>query len=220
MRMIIRIGLPAGVQSAVFSIANIVIQSSTNSLGTVVMAGSSASYTIEAITYNLLNSFTQACTTFTSQNFGANNMQRCRKTLILCIVEGLITLLTAIAIVLILGRSLLAIFNNDPDVISFGYIRLMTVLISHVFNMLYESMAGYLRGFGISVLPALLSMIGVCGTRLMWVSFVFPQNRTFQTLMNVYPISLIITSSLVFITLLIKRPSRYYERLRSEKCTE
>ena len=220
MRMIIRIGLPAGVQSAVFSIANIVIQSSTNSLGTVVMAGSSASYTIEAITYNLLNSFTQACTTFTSQNFGANNMQRCRKTLILCIVEGLITLLTAIAIVLILGRSLLAIFNNDPDVISFGYIRLMTVLISHVFNMLYESMAGYLRGFGISVLPALLSMIGVCGTRLMWVSFVFPQDRTFQTLMNVYPISLIITSSLVFITLLIKRPSRYYERLRSEKCTE
>ena len=220
MRMILRIGLPAGIQSSVFSIANIVIQSSINSLGTVVMAGSSASYNIEVITYNLLNSFSQACTTFTGQNFGADNMQRCRKTLILCLAEGMITLLAAIGLVRIFGNSLLMIFNSDPEVISVGYVRLMTVLIAHIFNLLYETMAGYLRGFGISMLPAVLTMVGVCGTRLLWIYFVFSQDRSFQTLMNVYPISLIITATLVFVTLLIKRPSKHYEKIRRGEYTK
>ncbi len=214
MRMILRIGVPAGVQSSVFSIANIVIQSSINSLGTVVMAGSSASYNVEAITYNTLNSFSQACTTFTGQNFGANDMKRCRKSLALCLTEGLITLLAVIGLVTIFGKNLLAIFNSDPEVISVGYVRLMTVMKAHIFNLLYETFAGYLRGFGISVLPAILTMVGVCGSRLLWIVIVFANDRTFQTLMYIYPVSLIITSLMIFIPLVIKRPSRYYEKLR------
>ena len=121
-----------------FSVANIVIQSSINSLGTVVMAASSAAYNIEIITYDILNSFSQACTTFVGQNYGAGQIRRCRKTLLLCIVEGLITLGAAIALILFFGRTLLSIFNSDPDVVSVGYIRLMTIVTAHVFSLLYE----------------------------------------------------------------------------------
>ena len=153
LKRIFRIGLPAGIQSAVFSVANIVIQSSINSLGTVVMAASSAAYNIEIITYDILNSFSQACTTFVGQNYGAGQIRRCRKTLLLCIVEGLITLGAAIALILFFGRTLLSVFNSDPDVVSVGYIRLMTIVTAHVFSLLYEVLSGYLRGFGISLVP-------------------------------------------------------------------
>ena len=141
-------------------------------------------------------------------------MKRCRKSLALCLTEGLITLLAVIGLVTIFGKNLLAIFNSDPEVISVGYVRLLTVMKAHIFNLLYETFAGYLRGFGISVLPAILTMVGVCGSRLLWIVIVFANDRTFQTLMYIYPVSLIITSLMIFIPLVIKRPSRYYEKLR------
>lgn len=208
---IFRIGLPAGIQSAVFSVANIVIQSSINSLGTVVMAASSAAYNIEIITYDILNSFSQACTTFVGQNYGAGQIRRCRKTLLLCIVEGLITLGAAIALILFFGRTLLSIFNSDPDVVSVGYIRLMTIVTAHVFSLLYEVLSGYLRGFGISLVPAVLTIIGVCGIRIMWIQFVFPHSRTFQTIMNVYPISLSATAAMIFVAVM------YYIHIHKRK---
>ena len=198
LKRIFRIGLPAGIQSAVFSVENIVIQSSINSLGTVVMAASSAAYNIEVITYDILNSFSQACTTFVGQNYGAGQIKRCRKTLLLCILEGLITLVAAIALLLFFGRTLLSIFNSDPEVVSVGYVRLLTIMTAHVFSLLYEVMSGYLRGFGISLVPAVLTIIGVCGIRILWIQFVFPHSRTFQTIMNVYPISLSATAVMIF----------------------
>ena len=161
MGRILKIGLPAGIQSAVFSLSNIVIQSSINSLGTIVMAASSAAYNLEIITYDILNSFSQACTTFVGQNFGAGDMKRCSKTLALCIVEGLVVLAAAIMLILFFGHSLLALFNSDPQVVSTGYIRLMAIVRAHVFSLLYEVMSGYLRGLGISMVPAILTIIGV-----------------------------------------------------------
>ena len=208
LKRILRIGLPAGIQSAVFAVSNIVIQSAINSLGTVVMAASSAAFNIEIFTYDILNSFSQACTTFVGQNFGAGKLQRCRKTLALCLVEGAVALAAAIFIILFFGKTLLAIFNNDPEVVATGYIRLMLVMVSHSFSLLYEIMSGYLRGFGISLAPALLTMLGVCGVRIAWIQFVFPQSRTFQTIMTAYPISLSATALLIFIALLCYRPSR------------
>ena len=207
LKRILRIGLPAGIQSAVFAFSNIVIQSAINSLGTVVMAASSAAFNIEIFTYDILNSFSQACTTFVGQNFGAGKLQRCRKTLALCLVEGAVTL-AAIFVILFFGETLLAIFNNDPEVVATGYIRLMLVMVSHSFSLLYEIMSGYLRGFGISLVPALLTMLGVCGVRIAWIQFVFPQSRTFQTIMTAYPISLSATALLIFIALICYRPSR------------
>ena len=216
LRQILRIGLPAGIQNAVFAVSNIVIQSAINSLGTVVMAASSAAFNIEIITYDILNSFSQACTTFVGQNFGAGELRRCRKTLALCIIEGMIALAAAITAILLFGKSLLAIFNSDPEVVKTGYIRLMMVMLSHSFSLLYEVMSGYLRGFGISLAPALLTMLGVCGIRIAWIQFVFPQNRTFRTIMTAYPISLCATMLLILLALIAYRPSRRFAGLRGK----
>lgn len=217
LKRILRIGLPAGIQSAVFSVSNIVIQSAINSLGTVVMAASSAAYNIEIITYDILNSFSQACTTFVGQNFGAGKLQRCKKTLLLCIVEGIAALAVAITAILFFGKSLLAIFNDDPEVVSTGYIRLMMIMLSHSFSLLYEVMSGYLRGFGISLVPALLTTLGVCGVRIGWIQFVFPQSRTFQTIMTGYPVSLSATALLILIALFCYRPSRRFANLQRKE---
>ncbi len=156
LRRILRIGLPAGIQSAVFAISNIVIQSAINSLGTVVMAASSAAFNIEIITYAILNAFSQACTTFVGQNFCAGELGRCKRTLALCLTEGIITLAAAIAVILFFGKQLLTI-------------------------------------------------LGVCGIRIAWIQFVFPQSRTFQTIMAAYPISLSVTALLIFAALLYYR---------------
>ena len=209
-KRILRIGLPAGIQSAVFSVSNIIIQSAINSLGTVVMAASSAAFNIEIITYDILNSFSQACTTFVGQNYGAGQISRCERTMLLCMAEGLVTLAAAIALILSFGKPLLSIFNNDPEVVATGFIRLMMVTLSHTFSLLYEVMSGYLRGFGISLTPAILTMVGVCGIRIAWIQFVFPMSRTFRTIMTVYPVSLCTTMLLLLAAVLIYRPSRRF----------
>lgn len=215
LRRILSIGVPAGVQSAVFSFANIVIQSAINSLGTVVIAASSAAFNIEILAYDVLNSFSQACTTFVGQNYGAGQIKRCKKTMQLSLLEDAAATFLAVALVLLSARSLLAIFNSDPQVIDLGYVRLATILPAYGFCLLYEILSAYLRGFGISLVPALLTMLGVCGIRIAWVKFVFPQSMTFQTIMAVYPISLGITALLILIATLILRPSRRYAHLES-----
>ena len=217
LKRILRIGLPAGIQSAVFSVSNIVIQSAINSLGTIVMAASSAAFNIEIFTYDILNSFSQACTTFVGQNFGAGNLKRCQKTLALCIAESTVLLAITISVILFFGKPLLAIFNNDPEVIAIGYVRLLFIMPSHFFSMLYETLSGYLRGFGISVVPALLTMAGVCGIRIGWIQAVFPQSATFQTIMTVYPISLGATALFMIAVALFYRPSHKYADMQKDR---
>lgn len=216
MKLILKIGLPAGIQSAVFSLSNIVIQSAINSLGKVVMAASSAALNIELLAYYVLNSFSQACTTFVGQNYGARQIDRCRKTLLLSILEDFIASAIAIGIVLLSGRFLLSIFNSDPEVIEIGYTRLIYLFSAYVFSMLYEVLSGYMRGFGISLIPAILTAIGVCGIRIFWINFVFPQNPTFTTIMTVYPISLSSTALLIGIALLCFRPAHRYFKKEKE----
>ena len=213
-RKIIKIGLPAGIQTAVFAVANIVIQSAINSLGTIVIAASSAALNIEIFAYDVLNSFSQACTTFVGQNFGAGQLKRCKKILILCIIEDFIATASCIIIVLLLGHTLLSIFNNDPEVIKIGYTRLLIIFFAYTFSMLYENMSGYLRGFGISLTPAILTIIGVCGVRVLWIYTVFPTHRDFSTIMLAYPLSLSITAVLIFIATMIYRPAHKLETNR------
>lgn len=214
---IMQIGLPAGIQSAVFAVANIVIQGAINILGTVVIAASSAAFNIEIIAYNVMNSFSQACTTFVGQNFGANKIDRCKKTLFLCLIEDAIASGTAILIVLITGKFLLSIFNNNPEVIEIGYTRLVIIFIAYIFSMLYEVMSGYLRGFGFSLVPAILTTVGICVLRIIWINTVFPANRTFVTIMTAYPVSLATTAVLIFIALIIYRPSKRFANKGKEK---
>ena len=109
---------------------------------------------------------------------------------------------------LLSGRFLLSIFNSDPEVIDIGYTRLIIVFTAYTFTMLYDVMSGYLRGFGISLVPAIITTVGVCGIRIAWIQAVFPHIRTFSTIMTAYPISLGVTALMMLITLICYRPSR------------
>ncbi len=205
---IIRIGFPSGLQGAVFSLSNIVIQSAINSLGATVMAASSAAYNLEIIAYFVINSFSQACTTFTGQNYGARQFDRCKKILGICLLEDLIATAISVGLILLAGKPLLAIFNGDPEVISLGYTRLVVIFSAYIFSMLYEIAASYLRGYGISLVPAILTIIGVCGIRIVWIYTVFKVYNTFTSIMIVYPVSLGTTAIFLLVALLIYRPSK------------
>lgn len=210
---ILKIGVPAGIQGAVFSLSNIVVQSAINSLGKVTMAASSAAFNVEVMAYYILNSFGQACTTFVGQNYGAGQIDRCRKALKLCLIESVIATACAVAIALASGKYLIALFNNDPEVIRLGMVRLKFIFMSYIFSTIYDCMSGYMRGFGISLTPALLTIFGVCGTRIIWIYMVFPMSQTFETIMQVYPISLAINMVLIFCALIITRPSKRYDHV-------
>ena len=186
-------------------------------IATVAANAVSAAFNVEILAYDVLNSFSQACTTFVGQNYGAGQIKRCKKTMQLSFLEGAIATFVSVVVLLLSARSLLAIFNSDPEVIAIGYIRLATILPAYVFCLIYEILSGYLRGFGISLAPALLTMLGVCGIRIAWVKFVFPTSMTFQTVMWVYPISLGVTAVLILCAVLIYRPSRRFASLETEE---
>lgn len=207
---ILRIGLPAGIQSSVFSLSNIIIQTAINSLGTVVIAASSASSNVEIFCYVIMNSFSQACTTFVGQNYGAGQIERCKKTLKICLIEDIICYSITLGAALTFGKTLIGIFNTSPQVMHTGYERLAIITMAYLFSLLYENMSGYLRGFGISVLPAILTTIGICGVRILWIATIFQMDRRLKTIMFAYPVSLSFTAVLILCLLLYFRPSKRF----------
>lgn len=190
---ILRIGLPSGLQGAVFSISNLIIQSAINSLGADVVAGSAAAFNLEIIGYYILNSFGQAAVTFVGQNYGAGQLRRCREiTKQVLLLDELFTVVVAVLLILF-GRQLLMIFNEDPVVIHYGYIRVYTLLSAEVINVVIEVLSGAMRGYGSSMVPAMVTFIGICGVRIIWVYSVFNYSHTWNTLMAVYPASWLVT---------------------------
>lgn len=210
---IVRIGLPAGIQGSVFSLANILIQTCINSLGAQVVAASSAALALEFVCYSLLNSFSQACTTFVGQNSGAGNLERCKKVLKVALIEDAIITVVMIVLVVWQGRTILTLFSSDAEVLDIAYVRVCTLFPAYVFSMVYENMSGYLRGFGISALPSALTAIGVCGTRFFWALVVFPAHPTFATVMLAYPVSFSTTALLMAGALAYCRPAQQAMRL-------
>ncbi len=208
---ILKIGVPAGLQGMVFSFANIIIQSAVNSLGTVVIAASSAAYNLEIFAYYIMNSFNQTCTTFVGQNYGAGKNDRCRKTLKICLIQNLLCTGIACSLILLLVEPLLRLFNSDPDVIANGRIRLEFIFFAYLFSFVQETLTGYLRGYGMSFIPALISVICICGIRLTWIYTVFRAHPSFTTIMTVYPISLGATALVILIVTLIVKPSARYK---------
>lgn len=207
---ILKIGIPAGIQGMIFSFANIIIQSAVNSLGTTVMAASSAAFNLEIFAYYIMNSYGQACTTFVGQNYGAGKGERCRKALKLCLVQSLVSTAVVSVLILLFSHPLLSIFNTDPDVIAAGRIRLEYIFFAYLFSFAQEGLSGYLRGFGVSFIPAACSVIGICGVRLTWIFTVFRQSPSFTTIMQVYPISLGITAIVILAVTLYVKPSKKY----------
>lgn len=192
---ILRIGLPAGFQGIIFSISNVVIQSSVNSFGKIVVAGSSASSNIEGFVYMSMNSFYQATLSFTSQNIGAGKIKRITKILFsgeLCVIAtGLLMGCSAVYF----GRTLLGIYSTSAEVISAGMQRLTIIGLSYALCGIMDVLVGSLRGVGCSIIPMIVSLVGVCGFRLVWLATLFQTERfhTPEMIYISYPISWIIT---------------------------
>ena len=211
LKKILKIGIPSSLQACVFSAANIIIQSAINSLGTLVAAASSAAFNIEIFSYYVLNSFGQACTTFTGQNYGARKFDRCKKSLKLCLLEGIVIEGLMVAFLLFFGRNLIAIFKpGNPELVEIGYVRVMFITTAHLLSLFYDVMSGYMRGYGISLSPALVTMCCICGIRIIWIYTVFEQFKSFTSIMAVYPLSLGVNALAIGILLLIKRPAKKY----------
>lgn len=184
-----KIGIPAGIQGSLFSISNVLIQSSVNSFGSVAMAGNTAASNIEGFVYTSMNALHQTSLSFTGQNFGARNYKRIVKILVMCL--GLVT---AIGLVLgngafLLGRQLLGIYSPDPEVIEYGIIRLSIICTLYFMCGLMEVVVGSLRGMGYAIMPMLVSLAGACGLRVVWVYTVFAMNRSLLVLYISYPVT-------------------------------
>ena len=190
---IMKIGLPAGLQGCIFSISNVLIQSSVNSFGSTVMAGNTAASNIEGFVYVSMNSLHQTCISFTSQNFGAGKFKRIKKVLINCLVIVAITGLVLGNSAYFFGKYLLSAYNNEAEVISYGLIRLSIISTMYFLCGLMDVMVGAMRGIGYSILPMIVSLVGACGLRIVWIYTVFVKFRTLDILFISYPVTWTIT---------------------------
>lgn len=186
---ICKIGIPAGIQSLVYSFSNVCMQGGINSLGSDAMAGSAAGFNVEIFEYFVINAFGQAAVTFIGQNYGAHNLKRCREIVAQCLLLDLF-FCSAVGIPLALfGEKILCLFTKSDAVITYGFIRIGFVVAFEALNAMVEVFSGASRGYGNSFSPALFCVIGICGVRLLWLYTVFPHFSTFDSLMMVYPIS-------------------------------
>lgn len=210
---IARIGVPAGIQGMVFSLSNVIIQSSINSFGSDCIAGSAAAINFEYFSYFVINAFSQAAVTFTGQNFGAGNMKRCREVCRKClIVSTLATLVINIAFYT--GRTfLVGLFTEEPAVMEWAYIRMAHILLFQFIANSYEITGSAMRGLGHSLVPAILTIFGSCVLRILWIFTVCKVYTSFETLVNIYPISWIVTGTAVITAYFIVR--RKEERLQN-----
>ena len=204
-KAIARIGFPAGLQGAIFSVSNVLIQSSINSFGSVAMAGNTASSNIEGFIYNSMNAIYQTALSFTSQNYGAGEYRRMRKVMYICL--GLVTCVGAVMGfgAILAGPHLLGIYSSDPEVIKYGLYRLEIIASTYFICGLMDTMVGVLRGMGFSVMPMLVSLTGACAFRVLWIFTIFAADHTMTTLYLSYPVSWAITAAAHMICYLLIR---------------
>ncbi|MBP5414715.1 MAG: MATE family efflux transporter [Lachnospiraceae bacterium] len=192
---IAKVGLPAGFQGAIFSISNVLIQSSVNSFGAIAVAGNTATCNLEGFVYNSMNSFHQTAISFTGQNMGAKNMKRVQRVLSICLLCVTVTGLGMGLIGFAFGSELLGIYSTDPAVVAFGLRRMAIIFPTYFLCGVMDVMVGSLRGMGFSIMPMTVSLLGACVFRIIWIMTVFSINHTPEFLYVSYPISWFITAT-------------------------
>ncbi|MDO4514115.1 MAG: MATE family efflux transporter [Lachnospiraceae bacterium] len=213
LKKILQLGLPAGFQGSIFSLSNVLIQSSVNSFGSIAMAGNSAAANIEGFTYVAMNSFHQAAITFVSQNMGAMEFKRIRKVAIQCLICVVITGATIGNLSYLFGNTLLGIYSSDPQVIQYGMVRLSIIGTTYFLCGIMDVGVGCLRGINYSVLPMIVSLLGACGMRIIWIFTIFRRMHDQTILYISYPISWFITSAvhIICFVLLFRRMVKRFE---------
>ncbi len=201
----VQIGLPAGLQGTVFSLSNVLIQSSVNSFGSIAMAGNTAAMNIEGFIYIAMNTFHQTAMSFSSQNLGAGKQERIHRVLFICIgmvtVVGLVMGLAAYGA----GPLLLSIYSSDQEVKQYGLLRMSIICTTYFICGIMDTMVGALRGIGYSFMPMVVSLLGACGLRIVWIFTFFKWDRSLENLYISYPVSWIITAGVHIICYVIVR---------------
>ena len=217
MKEILRVGLPAGLQSTLFSFSNVAIQSSVNSFGKTVMAANGAAGSVGDFVYVTMNSFSQSCLTFTSQNVGAGQLKRARNVLIVCLCLVSASGLILGNLVCLCGQPLLGIYSNDPEVIAAGMVKLSIYCRPYFLCGTMDVLVGALRGLGCSIVPMIVSLLGVCAFRLVWIATYFKAHHTIGVLYFSYPLSWMVTTFIHLMTFVI-----YYNivRHKTEKMSD
>ncbi len=194
LKRILAIGLPAGLQSSLFSISNVLIQSSVNSFGNIAVSGCAAASSIEGFVWVIISAFGQTALNFTGQNYGAGLYKRIHKVLRYCLITVFMAGIVAGTIAFVFAKPLLSIYISDsPEAIQYGVIKMMMVGLPYFIGGLMEVTTGVIRGMGYSVVTMFVTVLGVCGFRVFWIYTVFQQYHTLECLYLSYPISWTIT---------------------------
>ena len=193
LKQIFQVGIPAGIQSTVINFSNALLQSSVNSFGSTAMAGYTAANNIFGFLYISVNSITQSCMSFTSQNYGVRKTKRMDKILIDCIILSFVFSFTLGCGAYFFGNELLRLYTSDPKVIQCGIEILAYTTVPYFCCGLMDLFPGALRGMGHSTVPMILSIVGTVGLRIVWIFLLFPHNRSLDFLFISYPASWIIT---------------------------
>ena len=193
LKQIFQVGFPAGIQSTVINFSNALLQSSVNSFGSIAMAGYTAANNIFGFLYVSVNSVTQACMSFTSQNYGVKKYKRMDKVLIDCVIISMVTSLTLGCGAYFFGPEILKIYTRDSQVIQCGMEILAYTTVPYFLCGIMDLFPGALRGMGHSGVPMILSVIGTVGTRIVWIFGIFPHHRSLSVLFISYPASWILT---------------------------
>ncbi len=208
---ILQIGLPAGLQGSLFSISNVLFQSSINSFGATVMGGNTASGNIEGFIYVAMNSTAQAALSFSGQNYGARKYKRIDQTLCSSLLIAGIGGLILGNVIYLLGPQMLSLYTNNPEEISYGISRMQIIVCTYFLCGLMDSFSYTIRGMGLSIAPMLISLTGACLLRVIWIYTVFPAYRTPMTLYFCYPISWALTTAVYLVFYLFVRKRKFKE---------
>ncbi|MBP5579068.1 MAG: MATE family efflux transporter [Ruminococcus sp.] len=206
LKRILQIGFPAGIQSSLFAVSNVIIQSSINFFGPVVNTGNAAAQNIEGFVYTSMNSYSQTSLNFTGQNYGAGKFDRIRKIMWICLIAVFCTGMAMGLTALFFGRPLLSIYITDSEeAIGYGMVRMTYIMIPYFLCGLMDVTTGLIRGLGSSILPMLITVMGVVGIRLGWIYIVFriPQYHSIKSLYLSYAISWLATFGVELIVFLI-----------------
>lgn len=205
---ILTIGIPSAVQGVVFCFANIFVQASVNSFGAYAIAGSTIAMNFEYFAYYVITAFGQTATIFTSQNYAAGQMKRCKKVIWICMAFSVLSSLIIIEPLILFREFFSGIFSTDQIVIQQACLRIMCILLFEPLCSLYEIPAGVLRGMGLSLYPAIATIADTCCLRILWICTIFRQYETLDILYHAFPVSWVITILLMAAGFMIIKPLR------------
>jgi len=205
----VKIGLPAGLQGAIFSLSNVCIQAAINGFGYDAVAGSTASLNYEYFTFYFINAFAQTAVTFTGQNYALKHYGRCDRIMAICMAGSLLSSGACSLLFVGHGAFFASVFATETAAIGYALTRMEHVVLFQCIGSTYEVAAGAMRGMGVSMLPAVITIVGSCLLRFAWVYLVFPHYGTWESLIDVYPVTWVVTGVSMLVAYAIVRRRAY-----------